>query len=141
MAFDDTNLRSVVSNDLRVCAQLLSAGHEDGAPLRKLQKQLQVHIASPENQLITTIAFILDLWIADYYFNFAGDVVTPVWQEVDAIQSSLLKKDVSDALLHLSETIMSEEQNPTSAFERLVTSYLKAREQANSEVNNSEWCP
>src|SRR5687767_11687556 len=85
------------ADEIEQCSAAL-VGYLPGAPLRKLQQSAQrLQFDSVDNRL-KTLGFIIDQWIKDYYLNFAGDIVTPDWQQIETLRKELLQNKVSHAL-------------------------------------------
>jgi hypothetical protein len=127
--------RSEFSHRLRDCALSLSQGQSGNAPIRELQSHARELFFANSDSYLRTIGFLLDQWIKDYIFNFAGDVITLNSEAVDEIRERLLREDTATALLDLSGAICSAPENAFAAIERLITSYLEAIQEANQVVN------
>jgi hypothetical protein len=130
MNSDDARARFV--EELRKCSgALLSAS--SGAPLRTLQHFANAMLFNTADRSMKAVCFIMDQWVKDYYFNFAGDVVSPRWERVEQIRKDLLQQKASRAI-DLLATAVAEGAEPTKALEELITSYLDAISAANLEL-------
>jgi hypothetical protein len=86
-----------------------------------------------QDRRMRTLGFIIDEWVKDYYLNFAGDVVSPLWERIELIRKELLRQKASPAL-DLLATAVAEGTDPTEALEELITSYLDGIAAANLEL-------
>ena len=128
--------RILFAASLAACAEGLSDGKRSGASLRQLQRQAQAIImGANEDVYLRTIAFIIDQWVKDYYFNFAGDVISAAWTSVEDVRIRLLSRDTSRALNCLADAIPSGSTEAFEGLQGLVCTYLEAIKTANAEVN------
>jgi len=128
------NKRAELVIILNHCSEALADRCSSNAPLRQLQHLVRSLLYVGSDSYLRTIAFILDEWIKDYYLNFAGDIMTRNWSQVDAIRTELLSGPTSTALAKLSEAVSAGSQEAFSAIEQLVVSYLDAIEKANLAI-------
>lgn len=113
---------------------LTGGGMPGNHPLRELQSVARSLIYGEEDLFLRTVAFLLDLWIEDFYFNFAGDILSPASEAVDEIRDKLLTESIGPALSRLSEVISSRTTDVFDPFQEIATSYLNARLAANEKV-------
>ena len=130
MSADDDRRR--FAEELRRCSQAL-VSTTAGAPLRKLQQFARGMLFGAQDRRMRTLGFIIDEWVKDYYLNFAGDVVSPLWERIELIRKELLRQKASPAL-DLLATAVAEGTDPTEALEELITSYLDGIAAANLEL-------
>jgi hypothetical protein len=116
------------------CSAELRTGQNSNAPLRRLQDFVRPLLYVRTDPDVRTIAFILDEWIKDYYLNFAGDIMSSNWSDVDKIRNDLLSEKTAIALARLAESVVSGPDRAFHAIEHLVVSYLDAIEEANEAV-------
>ncbi len=133
MSAEDDRMR--FAEELRRCSQALASA-TPGAPLRKLQQFARGILFGTQDRTMRTLGFILDEWVKDYYLNFAGDVVSPVWERIEQIRKELLRRKASDAL-GLLATSLAEGTDPSQALEELITSYLDGITAANLELEQA----
>ena len=138
MADRELSHRTDFAACLRTCAQFLEDGRLTGSPLRELQRHSQrlMDVAEGDTHL-RTLAFIVDQWIKDYYFNFVGDVISTAWREVEEVRIRLLSRDTSSALRAVAESVVADLDKGLGAVENLVCTYLNAIKKANDEVNRA----
>ena len=103
-------------------------------PLRELQRVARSVMYEGKDPYVRTVAFILDLWIEDFYFNFAGDVLSPASEAVDKIREKFLTESLGPLLGTLSEVVLRDSASGLGVFEKIATSYLDARLEANVQV-------
>ncbi len=123
------------TEELRKCSRALVSA-SNGAPLRTLQHFANAALFDTPDPAVKMLCFIMDQWIKDYYFNFAGDVVSPQWERIEQIRKNLLQQKASLALDRLA-TAVAEGAEPTKALEELITAYLDAISAANLELEQA----
>ena len=83
-------LRNQVVRALKGCADSLCAKEFEDAPLRLLQREIQPALRDREDSSLRTVAFLLDAWVDDFYFNLATDVPSKVSEEFDTLRTQFL---------------------------------------------------
>ena len=131
---DDTADHRGLALALRECADMLAGGETDQAPLRKLQRVARNFQSASGDLYVRAISFVLDAWIKDYYFNFAGDIVSPASQRVDDIRERFLGTDVATALAELSEHVENRSVESLRSIEKVLGAYLDASHEATQQV-------
>ncbi len=127
-----------LASALRVAADGITHPQPDGAPLRELQRKVHALVNTTADPYVRTLGFIIDQWIKDYYYNFAGDVMSSAWAEVEAIRADLLKDSTSQAFIHLASALSSDSKGDGfAAIEELVSFYLAAIDEANGVVSKA----
>lgn len=116
---------------IRECADLFGAEAMDRAPLRVLQRQIQPLLKEKQDRSAQTLAFLLDTWIDDFYFNLAGDVPSENSDAFDELRTSLLRDSVAPVLKELAELLQtSDTPQVLMAYGKLIASYLDALDKA-----------
>lgn len=120
---NDIDLASAISE----CAQSMEEEPDDKAPLRELQSKAKRALLEHEGDHERTIAYLLDVWIDDYYFNWAGDIDT---EKVEEVQRRFAH-DASRAMRKLAESLRGQNAEETlAALARLICRYLDAVREA-----------
>lgn len=126
-----------LSYAVALCGRALGKEEEQTAPLRALQKVSRAATHSASNGYIRSVAFILDTWIADFYYNFAGDIVSPNWEQAHIVREQLIRTRSAMILKQLAEAISEESAGATwLAVQELIASYLEAVEVATRAVQD-----
>ena len=112
----------------------LASGAQDCAPLRDLQAVARRLDSVENDRHVRTAAFLLQLWIEDYYFNFAGDIPSDGSEYVDEVRCRMLSGPTANALKKLGEAVAEESVRTLEAYEDLFASYLEAIDEANRKV-------
>ena len=131
--------RSRLAAAVRQCGAALARRKEDGTPLddgqplRELQKVVRSVTEVEGEPFLSTVAFLLDAWIADYYYNFAGDVPANRSEDIAKVRGRFNAGEATEALGELASAVVGDSVGTMEAFVRLVSAYLKAVREANAE--------
>ena len=130
--------KEALASSLVAIADAITCEHYNGAPLRELQRQVYTVVSNTADPFLRTLGFIIDQWIKDYYYNFAGDVMSSAWAEVETIRAKLLRSATSQALMHLAAALSADSKaDGFCAIELLISSYLAAIDDANMVVERA----
>ena len=127
-----------LASSLRATAEAITNRQYGKAPLRDLQRRAHAVASSSGDAYLRTLGFVIDQWIQDYYYNFAGDVMSSAWEEVEKIRIALLREVTSQGLMPLASALSTGmKADGFSAIEVLISSYLTAIEKANTTVEKA----